>query len=101
MAPIAPLRTDGVVTLRPFRADDVDDMVVMGRDPDTVAYTTIPHPYERRHAEEWVAEPGKDRATTACWAVEADDGGTARFAGTVDLRGHPTEIGRASCRERV
>ena len=68
-------------------------MVVMGRDPDTVAYTTIPHPYERRHAEEWVAEPGKDRATTACWAVEADDGGTARFAGTVDLRGHPTEIG--------
>jgi len=93
MAPIPPVRTDGVVTLRPFRADDVDEMVVMGRDPDTVANTTIPHPYERRHAEEWVAEPGKDRETTACWAVEADDGGTPRFAGTVDLRGHPTEIG--------
>jgi RimJ/RimL family protein N-acetyltransferase len=85
--------TDGVVTLRPFVTGDVDDMVVMGRDPDTLRYTSVPHPYERRHAEEWVAEPGKDRRTTACWAIEAGDGGTARFAGSLDLRGHPPEIG--------
>ena len=90
---IAPERTDGVVTLRAFRPDDIDEMVVMGRDPDTVRYTSIPHPYERAHAEEWVAEPGKDRSTVACWAIEAEDGGRPRFAGCVDLRGHPPEIG--------
>jgi len=98
MAPVtatAPERTDGVVTLRAFRSDDIDEMVVMGRDPDAVRYTSIPHPYERAHAEEWVAEPGKDRSTVACWAVEAEDGGRPRFAGSVDLRGHPPEIGFA------
>ena len=89
MTATAPERTDGVIILRAFGPDDVEEMVVMGRDPETVRYTSIPHPYERRHAEEWVAEPGKDRSTRACWAIEV----AGRFAGTVDLRGHPPEIG--------
>jgi RimJ/RimL family protein N-acetyltransferase len=89
VTPTAPERTDGVVILRAFLPEDVDEIVVMGRDPDTVRYTSMPHPYERRHAEEWVAEPGKDRDTLVCWAIEVD----GRFAGSVDLRGHPAEIG--------
>ena len=35
----APTRTDGVVTLRAFRAADVDEIVAMGRDPESVRYT--------------------------------------------------------------
>ena len=95
MAATAPERTDGVVTLRAFRADDVDDMVVMGRDPLSARYTSVPRPYERRHAEQWVAEPGAGLGSLACWAVEApgDDGGP-RFAGTIDIReGPPPAVG--------
>ena len=82
MAPIAPERTDGVVILRAFRPDDVDEMVVMARDPVTVRYASgIPHTYEQ--------PPGGDRPTLACWAIAVD----GRFAGSLDLRGHPPEIG--------
>jgi ribosomal-protein-alanine N-acetyltransferase len=92
VAPIAPVRADGVVTLRPFRPDDVDGLVTMARDPVTVRYASgVPHPYEQHHAEEWVAQPGADRPTLACWAIEVD----GRFAGSLDLREHPPEIGYA------
>ncbi len=38
-----------------------------------------------------MATPGRDRPTLACWAVEA----VGRFAGSLDLRGQPPEIGYA------
>ncbi len=87
--------SDGVVTLRAHRSSDVDEMVTMCRDPETVRYTTVPQPYERRHAQRWVANPGAGRRTLRSWAVEArDDDGTARFAGNVDIRDRPPpEIG--------
>ncbi len=95
VAPIAPVRTDGVVTLRAFRPDDVDDMVVMGRDPASARYTSVPQPYDRRHAEQWVAGPGAGLGSLACWAVEAPgDDGVPRFAGTIDIReGPPPAVG--------
>lgn len=89
--PEAPLRTDGVVTLRPYRADDVDEMIHMCRDPEAIRYTNVPLPYERHHAERWIAEPGAGRRMLASWAIEADP---HRFAGNVDLSaGPPSEIG--------
>jgi [ribosomal protein S5]-alanine N-acetyltransferase len=93
VTPTDPL-TDGVVTLRGYRPADIDEMVVMCRDPASVRFTTVPHPYERHHAERWVAEPGAGRETLASWAIEASDGDKPRFAGNVDIRsGPPPDIG--------
>ncbi|MGH8922349.1 MAG: GNAT family N-acetyltransferase, partial [Actinomycetes bacterium] len=81
--------TDGVVTLRVHRPDDIDDMMAMGNDPETVRWTTAPVPYERSHAEQWVDLSSAVRiadAATYRWAIEADDNGTPRFAGNIDLR---------------
>lgn len=84
-----PVLTDGVVTLRVHRASDIDDMIAMGNDPETVRWTTAPVPYERSHAEQWVALSSAERladAATYRWAIEADDSGSPRFAGNIDLR---------------
>ena len=98
--PIAhPSLADGVVTLRAHTLDDVDDLIVMGNDPSTVDATTVPVPYERSHAVEWVTQvaPAGHRDGTAYrWAIEALDGDTPRFAGNLDIRlGEPPDIGYA------
>ncbi len=81
----APTLTDGVVTLRAHRAEDVPRMVEQCRDPVSVAWTTVPTPYTESDAEEfglrdvpgWWAE-GKEWA----FAVEVE----GRYAGTISLR---------------
>ena len=81
----APTLTDGVVTLRAHRAEDVPRVVEQCRDPVSVAWTTVPTPYAESDAEEfglrlvpgWWAE-GKEWG----FAVEIE----GRYAGTVSLR---------------
>ncbi|MCY3505282.1 MAG: GNAT family protein [Chloroflexi bacterium] len=48
------LRTDRLL-LRPFRADDVDDVFSFSSDPEWGRYLEVPSPYSRRDAEEFVA----------------------------------------------
>lgn len=95
-----PVLTDGVVTLRAHTPDDVDGLVAMGSDLETVRWTGVPVPYDRRRAAHWVHEqaPAGWRDGSAFrWAVETGDGDTPRFAGNVDLRtGPPPEIGYAT-----
>lgn len=43
------------LVLRPFRSGDVDDVFAYARDDEFGRYLPIPHPYERHHAEEFVA----------------------------------------------
>ncbi|MFC4949652.1 GNAT family N-acetyltransferase [Pseudonocardia sp. GCM10023141] len=89
MALSTPVLTDGVVTLRTHTPHDVDDMIAMGTDPETVRWTTVPTPYERSHALDWVELSAGERprdATAHRWAIEAADGSTPRFAGNIDLR---------------
>lgn len=82
---IAPTLTDGVVTLRAHRAEDVPRMLEQCRDPVSVAWTTVPTPYAEADAEEfglrdvpgWWAE-GKEWG----FAVEVE----GRYAGTISLR---------------
>ena len=81
----APTLTDGVVTLRAHRADDVPRMVEQCRDPVSIAWTTVPVPY----AEADAAEFGL-RDLPAWWA-EGKEWGFAvefegRYAGTISLR---------------
>lgn len=85
-----PTLTDGVVTLRAHRPEDVDAVMEQGTDPVSVAWTTVPVPYHRRHAEDFVGSiipSGWDSGTGWAFALEAvDDEGAARYAGTLELR---------------
>jgi RimJ/RimL family protein N-acetyltransferase len=60
---------DGVIRLRPPEPGDVHAVFAYCQDPDAARYTTIPWPYERRHAVEWIEE------STRCWS----DGAHASF----------------------
>jgi ribosomal-protein-alanine N-acetyltransferase len=85
-----PVLTDGVVTLRAYRLDDLDGVVAQCTDPDSVAWTTIPVPYTRDDGVTWIT-----KTMPALWAdgsdltfaVEAPHrDGVRRFAGGVGLR---------------
>src|SRR3954447_26713398 len=82
--PWAPTLTDGVVTLRAHRPDDVDAVVAQCRDPLMQRWTTVPVPYERSHAEEWLVSREHEwrQGTFLAFAVETD----GLFCGSVDLR---------------
>lgn len=80
-----PVLTDGVVTLRAHTDDDIPGVLEMCEDPEMQRWTTVPVPYERRHAEHFVTEhipAGWRDGGSWAWAIEYD----GRFAGTVDLR---------------
>ena len=90
-----PTLTDGVVTLRAHTAADVPRIVEQCRDPESVAWTTVPAPYDEGDAAEWIGESipsGWSSGSTYCFAIEVE----GRFAGAVDLRlrgGGEAEIG--------
>lgn len=72
------------VTLRTARLElsiptehDVDAIFAACQDPDIQRYTTVPSPYERRHAEEFVPK------VTANWASGVEQTWAARDAGTL------------------
>ncbi len=96
MTDLPPVLSDGVVTLRAHRIDDVPDMVVMGSDPESVRRTTVPVPYIEQDALDYIEHL---RTTSAAgggtfWVVEAQDGDRPRFAGQLDVRtGPPPDIG--------
>lgn len=80
-----PVLTDGVVTLRAHRSADVEPAFQMCQDPEMQRWTTIPVPYERQHAEQFVTgqiPAGWRDGSTRAWAIEYD----GRYAGSVDLR---------------
>jgi RimJ/RimL family protein N-acetyltransferase len=84
-----PVLSDGVVTLRSHRAEDADGVLDQCLDPVSQLWTTVPVPYTREHAEGFVTEvvpAGWDRGRWAFAVESADDSGTRRFAGTVELR---------------
>jgi [ribosomal protein S5]-alanine N-acetyltransferase len=84
----APTLTDGVVTLRAHTSADLDGLVAMGRDAETVRWTNIPQPYGTANARRWVEETvptGWRDGTAARWAVEE----AGRFAGNVDVHVDP------------
>lgn len=77
--------TDGVVTLRAHTDADIDPAFEMCQDPEMQRWTTVPVPYERRHAVNYLTElivNGWQDGGMWGWAMEYD----GRFVGTVDLR---------------
>jgi RimJ/RimL family protein N-acetyltransferase len=77
---------DTELRLRAFEERDIDALVTTCRDEDTVRWTTVPHPYQREHAEGFLrdlAEPRWARGTGASYAVaDAQD----RYVASIDLR---------------
>ncbi|MFI5696214.1 GNAT family N-acetyltransferase [Kribbella sp. NPDC051586] len=79
-----PVLTDGVVTLRAHTADDVEPAYRMCQDPVMQEWTTIPVPYLREHAVNFLTDVipnGWRQNTMWAWAIEYD----GRYAGTIDL----------------
>lgn len=84
-----PTLTDGVVTLRAPNEDDVEGSYEQCQDPETQRWTTVPVPYTRDHARTYlrhIVPGGWETEREWGFVVEADDDGTARFAGTISLR---------------
>jgi RimJ/RimL family protein N-acetyltransferase len=82
--PVAPELTDGPdLVLRQPLPGDVDDIVAQCRDPEFQRWTTVPVPYHRSDAEDFLSRVAEGwQGNVARFAIE--HGG--RFAGTVDLR---------------
>ena len=71
-----PPLSDGVITLRAHRPDDVDALVAICQDPAIPRWTRVPQPYTRADAEGWVAAVELEVAagTAMNWlAVDEDD----------------------------
>jgi RimJ/RimL family protein N-acetyltransferase len=87
---IAPLLSDGVVTLRSHRDSDEAAIVEQCQDPESVRWTSAPRPYGAEQARAFVstASRGWARGGPRAWAVEVVDPltGQPRFAGTIDYR---------------
>lgn len=81
-----PVLSDGVVSLRAPRADDVEDIALACRDPHIAEWTTVPSPYARTDAEEWVAKRAAtvDWWSSPVWAVTVLP--RDRWCGSIDLR---------------
>lgn len=82
--PREPVLGDGAVLLRRHVAADADGIVEQCRDPDTVRFTTVPHPYSPEHAQGFLRQVREQWAAGECAALAVEVDG--RFAGTVDLR---------------
>lgn len=80
---VPPALTAAHVTLRPHSFADRDDIVEACRDEATWTWTTVPHPYEPEHADEYLARTiGTDiDREWPRWAIEVD----GRFSGNFGL----------------
>jgi RimJ/RimL family protein N-acetyltransferase len=85
-----PVLSDGCVTLRAHTPADASGSYEQCQDPLSRQWTTVPVPYSRADAEEYVARIVADNwrdGSDWSFAVDApDDEGVVRYAGTVSLR---------------
>ena len=85
MKSMVPVLDDGVVALRPPAPGDVDAICAACQDPEIARFTTVPSPYERRHAIEWVDQSvarGADGASAPFVVVDAS---TDELLGTLGV----------------
>lgn len=93
MAPVT-LRTARLVLSIPTGAD-IDRITEAAQDPEVPRWTTLPSPYVRQDAEEFIAKAADwwDAETELTWGIRADD----RWVGMLGLhrveRGGSAEIG--------
>ena len=79
LRPPWPLPSDGVVTLRLWSLDDLDQVVAACQDPEVPRWTLMPDPYTRPHGRQFLREaPDQWRlgAGAPFCICRADDPGT-------------------------
>ncbi|SDY70859.1 Protein N-acetyltransferase, RimJ/RimL family [Micromonospora pattaloongensis] len=76
----------GEIRLRAPEDRDVDGVVTACRDPETLRWTTVPEPYERRHAEFFVGAHTRGRWARGDGAVFAVADAADRYVGSMELR---------------
>ncbi|WP_170286151.1 GNAT family N-acetyltransferase [Nocardioides rubriscoriae] len=82
-----PLLTDGVVTLRAHRDDDLPRIVEQCNDPESVRWTHVPQPYGVAQARAFLDDRvAPNWADDVAWELAIEHEG--RFAGTINLRPH-------------
>lgn len=77
---------DTALRLRPLAERDIDLLVLTCQDPETVRWTSVPHPYQRSHAESFALEYAPQQWAAGEGAVFAIVGPDDRCAGVIDLR---------------
>lgn len=85
--------------LRPYRWQDLDDVMLYATDADWARYLPVPWPYSRRDGERFLASQVLLEAGRAsCWAIEHE----GRAVGGINLRYWPehrlAELGYALAR---
>jgi RimJ/RimL family protein N-acetyltransferase len=61
------------LTLRPFRDQDIDDVLEYARDPEWARYLPVPQPYTKQDAEQFIADNLlADRNVDPAWAIELE-----------------------------
>lgn len=84
-----PVLTDGRVALRAHRPDDLEAMYEQCIDTDTRRWTSVPVPYSRADATEFLASRAEVWEGGSGWsfAVESPKGvGPSRFSGSIGIR---------------
>ena len=76
------LNTARLVLAPPVEAD-IDAITAACQDPEVTRYTPVPSPYERRHAEDFVAKTAEwwEKGSDCVWSIHAGD----EFVGMVGL----------------
>lgn len=89
--------TTARLRLRSPVASDIDTITAICQEPEIVAFTTVPSPYRREHAETFVTEtvPHGWAAGTGCtWAITLRDDDAGGLLGIVSI--HDIEDGAGS-----
>jgi RimJ/RimL family protein N-acetyltransferase len=87
-----PVLVGEAVTLRPHTLADADAVLERAVDPLARQFTTVPLEYTRAMAVEYVTEFTAPSAAQISWAIELE----GRYAGTIDLRVMPVDVGAGS-----
>ena len=87
--------TDGVLSLRPWRADDVPALVAAVSDPEIPYWTTVPSPYAESDATSWFAThaPALETQTGLSFAIV--DAASDELLGSIGLVSVTVEDARA------
>ena len=82
------------LVLRPFGPRDVDDLFEYAKDPEWAEYRldSVPQPYTRRNAEEFIADRMLAPETQISWAIVLDGAGIGGIILSVDSQHETGEI---------
>jgi RimJ/RimL family protein N-acetyltransferase len=83
-----PPLSDGVITLRAHRPEDVDALVAICQDPAIPRWTRVPQPYTRADAEGWIAAVELDvrAGTSMSWLAVDEHDEVVASVGVQDIR---------------